>query len=145
MYFIYKSNVLIFIINLENTLSFKENYIPLPINIVNLLKGNTFNAIVGLEYYLTLNVVLFTIAILALSVLQKSMLHTMLSIELLYFSSISNFVIFSLHLNSALGNIIAMIILALVSAESIIGLTFILLFFFKHKTISINYVTLLQT
>jgi NADH:ubiquinone oxidoreductase subunit K len=152
-----KANLFVFIINLENNLSFKENYTPLPIKFSNsinsilinssknLFNVNTLNSIIGLEYYLVLNVVLFAIAIFALSIVQKNMLHTMLSIELLYFSSIANFVVFAFYLDSALGNIIAMVILALVSAESIMGLTFILLFFFKHKTIGINYVNLLQT
>ena len=87
---------------------------------------------IGLEHYLTLAAVLFTIGVFGIFLNRKNMIVILMSIELMLLAVNINFVSFSAFLGDLAGQVFTMFILTVAAAEAAIGLA-ILVTFFRHK------------
>jgi NADH-quinone oxidoreductase subunit K len=87
---------------------------------------------IGLEHYLTLAAILFTIGVFGIFLNRKNMIIILMSIELMLLAVNINFVAFSSFLEDLAGQVFTMFILTVAAAEAAIGLA-ILVTFFRHK------------
>jgi len=68
----------------------------------------------------------------------------LMSIELMLLAVNFNFIIFSVFLDDALGQIFALFILTVAAAESAIGLAILVVYYRIRGTVSIEYINLLK-
>lgn len=87
---------------------------------------------IGLEHYLTLAAILFTIGVFGIFLNRKNIIVILMSIELMLLAVNINFVAFSAHLQDMVGQVFVMFILTVAAAEAAIGLA-ILVTFFRNK------------
>ena len=87
---------------------------------------------IGLEHYLTLAAILFTIGVFGIFLNRKNMIVILMSIELMLLSVNINFVAFSAYLDDLAGQVFTMFTLTVAAAEAAIGLA-ILVTFFRNK------------
>ena len=87
---------------------------------------------IGLEHYLTLAAILFTIGVFGIFLNRKNMIIILMSIELMLLAVNINFVAFSVFMNDLAGQVFTMFILTVAAAEAAIGLA-ILVTFFRNK------------
>ncbi len=88
--------------------------------------------VIGLEHYLTLAAILFTIGIFGIFLNRKNVIIILMCIELMLLAVNINFVAFSTFLGDLTGQIFTMFILTVAAAEAAIGLA-ILVVFFRNK------------
>ncbi|MGB4106636.1 MAG: NADH-quinone oxidoreductase subunit NuoK [Alphaproteobacteria bacterium] len=87
---------------------------------------------IGLEHYLVLAALLFTIGVFGIFLNRKNMIIILMSIELMLLAVNINFVAFSAFLGDLAGQVFTMFILTVAAAEAAIGLA-ILVTFFRNK------------
>ena len=115
---------------------YNYNIILISINLLNSKKsGFFFSNLVSQNHYLGINIINIFISIFALCFMQRDLIFNILCLELMLFSVVLNFLIFSMYLVEPLGQVMAMCLLALVSAESVIGLSLIIILFFLKGNI----------
>ncbi len=88
--------------------------------------------VIGLEHYLALAAVLFTIGVFGIFLNRKNMIVILMSIELMLLAVNINFVAFSVFIGDLAGQVFTMFILTVAAAEAAIGLA-ILVTFFRNK------------
>jgi NADH:ubiquinone oxidoreductase subunit K len=82
---------------------------------------------------------LFFVSLLVLALSQKSLLIIMLTIELMYFSTILIFLSWSINFVNIEGQVFSLLILGIVASDSVIGLSLIYLAYARKRSItSIN-------
>jgi NADH-quinone oxidoreductase subunit K len=84
------------------------------------------------------NFFLFFTGILGIVTNQRSILLILMCIELMLLSVNLNFVVFSVYLDDAYGQIFSLFILTVAAAESAIGLAVLILYYRIRGKISIN-------
>jgi len=87
---------------------------------------------VGLQHYLVLAGLLFTIGVFGIFLNRKNVIVILMSIELMLLSVNINFVAFSAYLQDFAGQVFTMFVLTVAAAEAAIGLA-ILVVFFRNK------------
>ncbi|OGL39276.1 MAG: NADH-quinone oxidoreductase subunit K [Candidatus Schekmanbacteria bacterium RBG_16_38_11] len=98
---------------------------------------------IPLNWYLFLSAVLFIIG--AVGVLtRKNAIVILMSIELMLNSATINFVAFSRYLNSATGQIFAIMIITVAASEAAIGLAIIISMFRNKNSINLDDYSLLK-
>jgi NADH-quinone oxidoreductase subunit K len=90
------------------------------------------NDYIGLQHYLIVSCLVFTIGILGLFMHRKNIITILMSIELMLLAVNINFVVFSVYMQELSGQIFSIIILTIAAAETSIGLA-ILLVYFRNK------------
>ena len=75
---------------------------------------------IGLAHYLAVAAILFTIGVFGIFVNRKNVIIILMSIELILLAVNINFVAFSTHLNDVAGQIMAMFVLTVAAAETMI-------------------------
>lgn len=90
------------------------------------------------------NLILFVIALWGILVIRKNLLVVLIALELLAISVSLNFVIFSIYLDDIIGQIFSLNLLAIIGAESAIGLALLLLLFRLKYDISIDIISTLK-
>jgi len=99
--------------------------------------------LIPLNWYLFLSAVLFIIG--AVGVLtRKNAIVILMSIELMLNSATINFVAFSRYLNSATGQIFAIMIITVAASEAAIGLAIIISMFRNKNSINLDDYSLLK-
>lgn len=93
---------------------------------------------IGLEHYLILAALVFTIGITGLFMNRKNVITVLMSIELMLLSVNINFVAFSVYLQEISGQIASIIILTIAAAEAAIGLAILVLYFRNKSSIEIE-------
>lgn len=93
---------------------------------------------IGLEHYLILASVLFTIGVFGIFLNRKNVIVILMSIELMLLSVNINFVAFSAHLGDLAGQVFAMFILTVAAAEAAIGLAILVVFFRNKGSIAVE-------
>lgn len=93
---------------------------------------------VGLEHYLTLAALLFTIGIFGMFLNRRNVIVILMSIELMLLAVNINFVAFSAYLGDLAGQIFTMFVLTVAAAEAAIGLAILVLFFRNKGTIAVE-------
>jgi NADH-quinone oxidoreductase subunit K len=93
---------------------------------------------IGLEHYLTLAAILFTIGVFGIFLNRKNIIVILMSIELMLLAVNINLVAFSSFLHDLVGQIFAMFVLTVAAAESAIGLAILVIFFRNRGSIEVE-------
>ena len=100
--------------------------------------------VIGLEHYLVVAAMLFTIGVLGIFVNRKNVIVILMSIELILLAVNINFVAFSSYLHDLVGQVFALFILTVAAAESAIGLAILVVYFRNRGTIAVEDVNLMK-
>ncbi|MDE0046419.1 MAG: NADH-quinone oxidoreductase subunit NuoK [bacterium] len=93
---------------------------------------------VGLEHYLALAAVLFTLGILGIFLNRKNVIIILMSVELMLLAVNINLVAFSAELGDLVGQVFAMFVLTVAAAEAAIGLAILVVFFRNRSSIAVE-------
>ena len=93
---------------------------------------------IGLEHYLTLAALLFTIGVFGMFLNRKNVIVILMSIELMLLAVNINFVAFSAYLDDLVGQVFTMFILTVAAAEAAIGLAILVVFFRNKGSIAVE-------
>ena len=99
---------------------------------------------VGLEHYLGVGAILFTIGVFGIFVNRKNVIIIMMSIELILLAVNINLVAFSAYLGDLSGQIFAMFVLTVAAGEAAIGLAIVVVFFRNRGSIEVDDVNLMK-
>ena len=93
---------------------------------------------IGLEHYLTLGAIIFTIGVVGIFLNRKNIIVILMSIELILLAVNINLVSFSIFFNDLVGQIFKFFILTVAAAEAAIGLAILVVLFRNLRTINVN-------
>ncbi len=93
---------------------------------------------IGLEHYLALAGILFTMGIFGIFLNRKNVIIILMCIELMLLAVNINFVSFSVFLGDLKGQIFTMFILTVAAAEAAIGLAILVVFFRNKGSIAVE-------
>ena len=93
---------------------------------------------IGLEHYLTLGAIIFTIGVVGIFLNRKNIIVILMSIELILLAVNINLVSFSVFLNDLVGQIFTFFILTVAAAEAAIGLAIIVAYYRNSGTIRVE-------
>ena len=99
---------------------------------------------VGLEHYLVLAAILFTIGVFGIFLNRKNVIVILMSVELLLLAVSINFVAFSAFLGDLVGQVFALVVLTVAAAESAIGLAIIVVYFRNRGSIAVDDINLMK-
>lgn len=94
--------------------------------------------VIGLNHYLVVSALLFTIGVLGFFVNRRNVIILLMSIELILLSININFVAFSVYLHDLVGQIFTLFILTVAAAEAAIGLAILVVYFRNRSTIEVD-------
>jgi len=94
--------------------------------------------VIGLDHYLTISAVLFTLAVAGIFINRKNLILLLMCIELMLLAVNFNFIAFSRHLGDETGQIFVFFILTVAAAEAAIGLAIIVVLFRNRRSINVN-------
>ena len=92
---------------------------------------------VGLEEYLGVGAILFTIGVFGIFVNRKNIIVILMAIELVLLAVNINLVAFSAYLNNVEGQIFAMMVLTVAAAEAAVGLAIVISVFRHFGTVDL--------
>ncbi len=93
---------------------------------------------IGLQHYLTVAAILFTLGVLGIFVNRKNVIVILMSIELILLAVNINLVAFSAYLHDLVGQVFAMFVLTVAAGEAAIGLAILVLYFRNRGTIAVD-------
>ena len=93
---------------------------------------------VGLEHYLAVGAILFTIGVFGIFVNRKNIIVILMAIELILLAVNINLVAFSAYLGDLSGQVLAMFVLTVAAAEAAIGLAILVIFFRRRGSIAVD-------
>jgi NADH-quinone oxidoreductase subunit K len=99
---------------------------------------------VGLEHYLVVAAVLFTLGIFGIFLNRKNVIIILMSIELMLLAVNINLVAFSTTLNDLVGQIFAMFVLTVAAAEAAIGLAILVVYFRNRGSIAVADINMMK-
>ena len=99
---------------------------------------------VGLEHYLVLAAILFTIGVFGIFLNRKNVIVILMSVELLLLAVSINLVAFSAFLDDLVGQVFALVVLTVAAAESAIGLAIIVVYFRNRGSIAVDDINLMK-
>jgi NADH-quinone oxidoreductase subunit K len=99
---------------------------------------------IGLEHYLVLGAILFTIGVFGIFLNRKNVIVILMSVELLLLAVSINFVAFSAFLDDLVGQVFALVVLTVAAAESAIGLAIIVVYFRNRGSIAVEDINLMK-
>jgi len=102
------------------------------------------NMVIGLEHYLTLAAIIFTIGMFGIFLNRKNVIIMLMSVELMLLAVNINLVAFSAQLGDLTGQVFAMLVLTVAAAEAAIGLAILVVFFRKRGSIAIDDIDLMK-
>jgi NADH-quinone oxidoreductase subunit K len=100
--------------------------------------------IIGLEHYLIVAAVLFTLGVAGIILNRKNVIIILMSIELILLSVNLNLVAFSAQLHDLTGQIFALFILTVAAAEAAIGLAILVTYFRNRGTIAVEDINMMK-
>ncbi len=95
-------------------------------------------AMIGLNAYLIVAAVLFTIGVLGIFLNRRNVILMLMAIELILLAVNINLVAFSAFLGDLTGQVLAMFVLTVAAAEAAIGLAILVIFFRRRGTIAVD-------
>ncbi len=95
-------------------------------------------AMIGLNDYLTVAAILFTLGVFGIFLNRKNVIVILMSIELILLAVNINFVAFSSHLNDIVGQVFALLVLTVAAAEAAIGLAILVVFYRNRGSIAVE-------
>ena len=93
---------------------------------------------IGLEHYLILAAIIFTIGIVGIFLNRKNLIVILMCIELLLLAVNINLVSFSIFIGDLTGQIFTMFILTVAAAEAAIGLAIIVVYYRNKGSIRVE-------
>jgi NADH-quinone oxidoreductase subunit K len=99
---------------------------------------------IGLSHYLTVSAVLFTLGIFGIFLNRKNVIIILMSVELILLAVNINFVAFSAFLGDLVGQVFALMVLAIAAAEAAIGLAIIVVYFRNRGSIAVEDINLMR-
>ncbi len=99
---------------------------------------------IGLDHFLFLGAILFTIGVLGIFLNKKNVIIILMSIELILLSVNINFISFSAYLGDLSGQIFSMFTLTVAAAEAAIGLAILVVFFRNLGSIEVEKINKLK-
>ncbi|MBT3548629.1 MAG: NADH-quinone oxidoreductase subunit NuoK [Gammaproteobacteria bacterium] len=93
---------------------------------------------IPMSHYLILSSILFSISLAGIFLNRKNIIIMLMSLELMFLSINFNFIIFGNYLSDLTGQIFVFFILAVVAAESAIGLAIIVVLFRNKQGINVQ-------
>uniref|UniRef100_A0A3B0JEH1 NADH-quinone oxidoreductase subunit K n=1 Tax=Wolbachia endosymbiont of Aleurodicus dispersus TaxID=1288877 RepID=A0A3B0JEH1_9RICK len=99
---------------------------------------------IGLNYFLIVAAVLFTIGVCGIFINRKSIINILLSIEILLLAININLVAFSAFMNDIVGQIFVMFVLTVAAAESGVGLAILVVYYRSRGNIDVEQANLMK-
>ena len=99
---------------------------------------------VGLQPYLVVGALLFTIGVFGIFLNRKNVIIILMSIELILLSVNINFVAYSAFLHDLVGQVFAMFVLTVAAAEAAIGLAILVVYFRNRGSIAVEDVNVMK-
>ena len=99
---------------------------------------------IGLEHYLILAAIIFTIGIIGIFLNRKNVIIILMSIELILLAVNINLVSFSIYLQNLTGQVFTMFILTVAAAEAAIGLAIIVIYYKNVGSIDVEQINSLK-
>jgi NADH-quinone oxidoreductase subunit K len=93
---------------------------------------------IGLENYLIVAAILFTLGIFGIFLNRKNVIIILMSIELMLLAVNINLVSFSVFLGNMVGQVFALFVLTVAAAEAAIGLAILVIYFRNRGTIAVE-------
>ncbi|WP_349967287.1 NADH-quinone oxidoreductase subunit NuoK [Wolbachia endosymbiont of Armadillidium arcangelii] len=99
---------------------------------------------IGLNHFLMVAAVLFTIGVCGIFINRKSIINILLSIEILLLAININLVAFSAFMNDIVGQIFVMFVLTVAAAESGVGLAILVVYYRSRGNIDVEQANLMK-
>ncbi|AGJ99096.1 NADH-quinone oxidoreductase subunit K [Wolbachia endosymbiont of Drosophila simulans wNo] len=99
---------------------------------------------IGLNHFLIIAAVLFTIGMCGIFINRKSIINILLSIEILLLAININLVAFSAFMNDIVGQIFVMFVLTVAAAESGVGLAILVVYYRSRGNIDVEQANLMK-
>ncbi|WP_265030597.1 NADH-quinone oxidoreductase subunit NuoK [Wolbachia endosymbiont (group B) of Athalia cordata] len=99
---------------------------------------------IGLNHFLIVAAVLFTIGVCGIFINRKSIINILLSIEILLLAININLVAFSAFMNDIVGQIFVMFVLTVAAAESGVGLAILVIYYRSRGNIDVEQANLMK-
>ncbi len=99
---------------------------------------------IGLGHYLTVAAILFTLGVFGIFLNRKNVIIILMSIELILLAVNINLVAFSVQHGDLVGQVFALLVLAIAAAEAAIGLAIIVVYFRNRGSIAVEDVNLMK-
>ena len=99
---------------------------------------------IGLENYLLLGAIIFTIGIVGIFLNRKNLIVILMCIELLLLAVNINLVSFSIYLQNLVGQVFTMFILTVAAAEAAVGLAIIVIYYKNKGSINVEQISSLK-
>lgn len=99
---------------------------------------------VGLNHFLIVAAILFTIGVCGIFINRKSIINILLSIEILLLAININLVVFSAFMNDIVGQIFVMFVLTVAAAESGVGLAILVVYYRSRGNIDVEQANLMK-
>jgi len=93
---------------------------------------------IGLQHYLTLSAILFSLAVAGIFINRKNVILLLMCIELMLLAVNFNFVAFSRYVGNELGQIFVFFILTVAAADAAIGLAILVVLFRSRRSIDVE-------
>jgi NADH-quinone oxidoreductase subunit K len=93
---------------------------------------------IGLQHYLTLSAILFSLSIAGIFINRRNVILLLMCIELMLLSVNFNFVAFSRYLGDEVGQVFVFFILTVAAAETAIGLAILVVLFRSRQSIDVD-------
>ncbi|WP_425384793.1 NADH-quinone oxidoreductase subunit NuoK [Wolbachia endosymbiont (group A) of Sturmia bella] len=99
---------------------------------------------IGLNHFLIVAVILFTVGVCGIFINRKSIINILLSIEILLLAININLVAFSAFMNDIVGQIFVMFVLTVAAAESGAGLAILVVYYRSRGNIDVEQANLMK-
>lgn len=99
---------------------------------------------IGLEHYLAVAAILFTIGVFGIFVNRKNVIILLMSVELILLSVNINLVAFSSFLGDLAGQVFALFVLTVAAAEAAVGLAILVVYYRNRGDISVEGANLMK-
>jgi NADH-quinone oxidoreductase subunit K len=99
---------------------------------------------IGLNDYLTVAAILFTLGVFGIFLNRKNVIVILMSVELILLAVNINLVAFSTHLNDITGQVFALLVLTVAAAEAAIGLAILVVFYRNRGSIAVEDVNMMK-
>lgn len=100
--------------------------------------------VIGLEHYLTVAAILFTLGVFGIFVNRKNVIVILMSVELILLSVNINLVTFSSFAGDLIGQVFALLILTVAAAEAAIGLAILVVFYRNRGSIAVEDINMMK-
>ena len=99
---------------------------------------------IGLGHYLVVGAILFVMGVLGIFLNRKNIIVILMAIELILLSVNLNLVAFSAFLGDLVGQVFALLVLAIAAAEAAIGLAILVVYFRNRGSIAVEDINLMK-